>query len=128
MSKLRNRRWEKFAQEVASGGDPREAYRIAGYKPDRANHNRLLRQPDIASRIDALRRDRVDAARSAGMSPVALLTALTGRGIERVVDFFEPDGAGALRVRDHQAVPVEASIALLRFLRESLGIGPQWSP
>ncbi len=30
--------------------------------------------------------------------------------------------AGGLRVGDHHAVPVEASIALLRFLRESLGI------
>jgi hypothetical protein len=42
-----------------------------------------------------------------------MLTALTGRGIERVVDFFEPDETGNLRVRDHQTVPVEASIALL---------------
>jgi hypothetical protein len=58
------------------------------------------------------------------MSPKAVLEALSGRGIERLDEFFEWDEAGALRVRDHQAVPVEASIALLRFLRESLGIGP----
>jgi hypothetical protein len=29
MSKLRNWRWEKFAQEVAAGGDAREAYTLA---------------------------------------------------------------------------------------------------
>jgi hypothetical protein len=53
-----------------------------------------------------------------------VLEALSGRGIERLDEFFEQDDAGTLRVRDHQAVPAEASIALLRFLRESLGIGP----
>jgi hypothetical protein len=125
MSKLRNWRWEKFAQEVAGGGDPREAYTLAGFKPDRANHNRLLRRADVACRIDDLKLDRFEAARAAGMSPPAVLAALSARGIERLDDFFERDDAGTLRVRDHQSLPVEASIALLRFLRESLGIGPR---
>jgi hypothetical protein len=124
MTKLRNWRWEKFSHEVAAGGDPREAYVVAGYKPDRANHNRLLRRPDVASRIGELRQDRIEAARAAGMSPPAVLAALTACGIERLDEFFALDQDGVLRVRDHQAVPVEASIALLRFLRESLGIGP----
>jgi hypothetical protein len=39
MRDVRNWRWEKFSHEVAGGGDPREASTIAGYKPDRANHN-----------------------------------------------------------------------------------------
>jgi hypothetical protein len=124
MSKLRNWRWERFAQEVAASGDPREAYALVGYKPDRANHNRLLRRAEVARRIDELELDRIEAARAAGMSPPAVLWALSERGIERLDDFFELDEAGALRVRDHKAMPVEASIALLRFLRESLGIGP----
>jgi hypothetical protein len=123
MSKLRNRRWEKFAQEVAAGGDPREAYALASYKPDRANHNRLLRRVEVASRIEELRQDRIEAARAAGMPPPAVLGALSGRGIEWLDDFFERDEAGNLRVRDHQTVPVEAAVALLRFLRESLGLG-----
>jgi hypothetical protein len=122
MTKLRNWRWEKFAQEVAAGSNPREAYTVAGYEPDRANHNRLLRRADVAHRIEELKRDRVDAARAAGMSPPAVLTALSRCGIERLDEFFERDEEGVLRVRDHQAVPVEASIALLRLLRESLGI------
>jgi hypothetical protein len=108
MSKLRNWRWEKFAQEIAAGGDVREAYTIAGYKPDRANHNRLLRRADVSCRIDELKRDRVDAARSAGMTPLAaraagmsapaVLAALTACGIERLDEFFEPGEGGVLRV------------------------------
>jgi hypothetical protein len=124
MSKLRNWRWERFAQEVAAGSDPREAYTLVGYKPDRANFNRLLRRTDVACRIEELKWDRIEAARAASMAPPAVLASLSRCGIERVVDFFEPDETGTLRVRDHQAVPVEASIALLRFLRESLAIGP----
>jgi hypothetical protein len=65
MSSLRNRRWEKFAQEIATGCDPREAYTVAGYKPARANHNRLLRRAELASRIEELKQDRIEAARSA---------------------------------------------------------------
>jgi hypothetical protein len=125
MSRVRNWRWEKFAQEVAGGGDPREAYALAGYKPDRDNHNRLLRRSDVACRIEELKLDRLEAARSARMSPAAVIAALSGCGIARQEEFFERDEVdevGGLRVRDHHAVPVEASIALLRFLRESLGI------
>lgn len=101
MSKLRNWRWESFAKEIAAGGDPHEAYTVAGYKPDRANHNRLLRRADVACRIEELKRDRAEAARAAGMSPPAVLAALSGCGIERLEDFFEWDEAGILRVRDH---------------------------
>jgi hypothetical protein len=122
MSKLRNWRWEMFAREVVSGTDPRNAYVIAGYKPDRANHNRLLRRTDVVARIAELKQDRIEAARAAGMSAPAVLAALTACGIERLDEFFEPGEGGVLRVRDRQAVPVEASIALLRFMRESLGI------
>jgi hypothetical protein len=63
MSKLRNWRWERFAQEVAAGGNPRDAYALVGYKRDRANHNRLLRRADVACRIDELKADRIEAAR-----------------------------------------------------------------
>jgi hypothetical protein len=38
-------------------------------------------------------------------------------GIERLDEFFERDGAGILRVRGHQAVPVEASIASSALLK-----------
>jgi phage terminase small subunit len=122
MSKLRNWRWEKFAQEVAAGGNPREAYTVAGYEPDRANHNRLLRRADVASRIEELRQEREDAACVAGMTAPAVLAVLKGLGLERIDDFFESDAAGVLCVGDHQTVPVETAIAFLRFIRRALGI------
>jgi hypothetical protein len=37
-------------------------------------------------------------------------------------DFFDRDAAGIYRIRDRQQIPVEVSIALLRLLRESLGV------
>jgi len=56
-------RCEKFAQEIAAGTGPREAYGIAGYEPDRANHNRLLRRADMAARIQELKEEREFTAR-----------------------------------------------------------------
>jgi hypothetical protein len=122
MGKLRNWQHEKFAEQIAAGTDPREAYTISGYERNRANHNKLLRRSDVAWRIEELKQQREDAARAAGMSPAAVLAVLRGFCIERVEDFFDRDEAGIVRVRDHQQIPVEASIALLRFLREGLGI------
>ena len=95
---------------------------IAGYERNRANHNKLLRRADVSVRIAELKQEREDAARAAGMSAAAVLAALKGYGIDRVDEFFERDAAGIQRARDLQAVPVEVSIALLRFLREGLGI------
>ena len=120
--KLRNWRWEKFAQEVAAGSNPREAYAFAGYEPDRANHNRLLRRADVAARIEELKQEREEAARAAGMEPPAVLAVFKGLGVERIDDFFQMDADGVLRVADRQAVPVEVAIALLRFIRRALAV------
>jgi phage terminase small subunit len=122
--KLRNWQHEKFAQEIAAGTDAREAYVVAGYKASSVagrNHNRLLRNPAIAARIDALRQEREDNARAAGMSVATVLAVFQSHGIERLEEFFERDAAGVRRVRDLQAIPVEASIALVRFLNAGLG-------
>jgi hypothetical protein len=125
VGKLRNWQHEKFAQEIVAGTDVKEAYVIAGFKPSSVacrNYNRLLRR--LAGRVAELKKEKEDAARAAGMSASAVLAVLKGYGIERVGDFFDRDRdeAGIVRIRDHQQIPVEASIALLRFLRESLGI------
>jgi hypothetical protein len=123
--KLRNWQYEKIAQEVATGTDAKEAYVLAGYKASSVagrNHNRLLRNPAIAARIDALRQEREDNARAAGMSAASVLAVFEAHGIERMREFFERDAAGVLHVRDLQAIPVEASIALMRFLNAGLGL------
>jgi phage terminase small subunit len=125
VGKLRSWRHEKFCQEIVAGTDLKEAFVIAGFKPSSLasrNYNRLLRRPDVAGRIAELNKEKEDKARAAGMSAAAVLAVLKGYGIEQVEEFFDRDETGIVRVRDRQQIPVEASIALLRFLRESLGI------
>jgi citrate lyase synthetase len=125
VAKLRNRKHEKFAQELVAGADIKEAFVTAGFEPSSLtsrNYNRILRRPDVAGRIAVLNKEKEDKARAAGMSAAAVLEVLKENGIERIEEFFDRDEAGIVRVRDRQEVRVEASIALLRFLRESLGI------
>ncbi|MGO9399718.1 MAG: hypothetical protein ACLP19_18015 [Xanthobacteraceae bacterium] len=122
MGKLRNWKHEKFAEQIAEDVAPAEAYVIAGFERHRANYFRLMRQSKVTARIAELRREREDNARAAMVGADQILAELDRRGVERVADFFDRDAAGILRVRDHQQIPVEVSIALLRLLRESLGI------
>jgi phage terminase small subunit len=122
VGRLRNLKHELFAKEVACGTAPVAAYEIAGFRPHRANHFRLMRRPEVASRIGELKQEREDAARAASVSIDRVLAELKRRGIERVADFFDRDALGAPVVCDLHTVPVEVSIALLRFLREALGV------
>lgn len=117
MGILRNWKYELFARQVAEGAEPRDAYTGAGYKYNRANHNKLLRRPEIAARIEELRRARQEAAAAARMSPENIVQSLSSCGLDRLADFFERDEAGILRVRDLQTVPVEVTLALIRELR-----------
>lgn len=120
--KLKNPRHEQFAELVAGNIDPRQAHEMVGLKPNRANHLRLLRRPDVAARIEELRRARQDAARPA-MVPIDLILSEFSRcGVDQFADLFDRNGAGILSVRDLHAVPVEVSLALVRLLCEGLGV------
>jgi hypothetical protein len=125
MGKLQNSRYEKFAELIVDGIDIKEAYVLAGFEASSVafrNHNKLRRRPEVAARIAELEKDREDGARAAGMSPLAAVMAFKGCGLERLDEFFERDTAGILQVRDLKAIPVEASIALIRFMRKSLAL------
>ena len=122
MGTLRRWKHEKFAQEIAAGTQGQQAYVLAGYMPNRANHNKLLNRPEVAARITELREDRANKARAARLSIEEMLSALDQGGIDRIADFFERNEAGILRVRDLQSIPVEVSIALLRALGEGFRI------
>jgi phage terminase small subunit len=122
MRGLRNRKHEKFAQEIAAGTDGREAYVIAGYTPNRANHHKLSKHPKVAARIAELKEEREYAACAARVTSSQVLSTLAAHGLDRTADFFERDVAGVLRVRDLRMLPIEVAIALLRFLREGLGL------
>jgi hypothetical protein len=121
----RHPRYEIFAQEVAKGVPPAEAYIAAGFDQTGKrcrNHNRLLKRADVVARIDELKAMREAAARSAHVAPDQVIETLDRCGVVRVGDFFERDGAGIVRLRNLDRVPVEIAIAFLRFVRASTKI------
>jgi hypothetical protein len=119
---LKNWKHEEFARQVVAGTEPEQSYTLAGFTPNRANHNRLIRQPHMKDRIDVLRRERELAARAARVPIEQVLGELDSRGLIRIEDFFERNAAGIVTVRNLEMVPVEVGIALLRILGEAFGI------
>jgi phage terminase small subunit len=51
---LKNTKHEKFCQELAKGKTATEAYKLAGYKPDRKHAARLTTRDDVAHRVAEL--------------------------------------------------------------------------
>jgi phage terminase small subunit len=51
---LKNPRHERFSQELATGKSADEAYKAAGYKPDRAHASRLAANGNIRARVTQL--------------------------------------------------------------------------
>jgi|SRR5579872_2358037 len=124
MSKpLRNPKHEKFARAIVlDGKEPAEAYVIAGFERDRANHWKLLRNPIVEARVAQLTAERELAARAARTPAEDALAEFEKHGIEQLADFYQPGPAGALVVRDLGAVRVEVALALLHSLHEAFGI------
>jgi len=131
LGKLVNPRHETFCvayeELIALGRDTpleagKRAYVMAGNTPNRANHNKLLRRPEVRERLAELMQGRESRARAARIPPEHILTVLDGHGIARVADFFELDGNQLLQPRDLKTIPVEVAIALLRFFREAMSI------
>ena len=121
MGRLRSWKRELFARAIAEGKEPKTAYVDAGFKPSSVafrNYNRLLKRPDVIARINEFAKEREDQARAARMPAAEVLTVFKDCGVEQLEEFF----AGIVRVRDLRKVPVEAALALLRFLREGLRI------
>jgi hypothetical protein len=126
MSKrLRNPKHEKFARAIVfDGKDPADAYVDAGFMRNRANHNRLVRDPRVKARIAELREERETSARAARAPVEDVLTELQKHGIERVADFYQTGPAGGLIIRDLRVVKAEIALAILNSLHEGFGI--QW--
>jgi hypothetical protein len=64
----------------------------------------------------------VKIARATKVPIGEVLAKLDARGIHRVADFFDLNQSGILAPCDMRQVPVEISMALLRFLGDALGI------
>jgi hypothetical protein len=124
---LRNPKHEKFARAIVfDGKEPPEAYVIAGFQKDRANHWKLFRNPRVKARIAELTEDRELAERAARVPVADVLAEFEKHDIARLADFYHPGPAGVLVVRDLGTIKVETALALLNSLHESFGIG--WTP
>src|ERR1700722_17558584 len=124
MSKqLRNPKYERFARAVVDGTDLAQAYVDAGFMRNRANHNRLVRDPRVKARIAELKEEREIAARAARAPVSEGLNEMEKHGMERVADFYQTGPAGGPVIRDLRTVKAEIALALLNSLHESFGIG-----
>ena len=54
MPVLNNPKHERFAQEVAKGKTADEAYRLAGYRPQRSNASRMIANDSIRTRVSEI--------------------------------------------------------------------------
>lgn len=63
MPVLKNPRWERFAQNLASGMSLLDAHEDAGFKPDRGNAHRLQHTDPILQRVAELldKRERIES-------------------------------------------------------------------
>jgi len=102
MPVLRNPRHERFAQELAKGKKAEEAYRTAGFKPDRRNALKLHSSPEIIRRVGEIldKRETVDAkATEIAIQKLAItkervLEELAKIGFANMLDYVTigPDG------------------------------------
>jgi hypothetical protein len=80
MGVLTNPKWERFAQELAKGITPEDAYAKAGFKAHRQNAHRLMTNDDIKSRVAEI------------LERAAIRTEIT---IERLTEMLLEDREGA---------------------------------
>src|SRR5690348_13533730 len=98
MPLLTDRRHEAFAQGVADGKLPTQAYEDAGYKPTTANalaasSSRLLRHVKVAARVQELREKiAAKAVQASGIDAAWLLDRLAKEAQADVDDLYAEDG------------------------------------
>lgn len=86
---LQNKKWEKFAQEVAKGKSAGDAYASAGYKPNPKNADRLKKIEGVQQRIQELA---TIGAEKAGVTVERIMAELARIGfadITRAVEWGE---------------------------------------
>lgn len=108
MRALSNPKHERFAQEVVNGASASEAYKRAGYRPNRGDASILRNRPTIIRRIADLQ----DFNQEVAGKLAATQEVARSRAIERVVERFALSRAWVLeRLRENveramQARPV----------------------
>jgi phage terminase small subunit len=87
MPVLKNPRHELFAQALASGKSPSEAYRAAGYRGPRQAANRLAARPDARARIDTILEKGAKRAEVTAERVLRELAAIAFSDIRRVAEW-----------------------------------------
>jgi hypothetical protein len=94
---LKNAVHEKLARERAAGASMAEAWRAIGRDPAKGNQCRTFGRHEIQARVEYLRGRFNEMA---GLSLAALQHRLLRIADASVIDFFEADEDGRLRLRD----------------------------
>lgn len=114
MPALLSPKHEKFACLLAEGIDRIEAYKQAGYTPDRGNANRTAGRKDVRARVQELLNE---AAEYTDIRRVRVLVEIDRVGSANLADFFEPtfDAEGkrsGYALKDITALPRRLTAAL----------------
>ena len=119
MPVLRNARWERFAQILASPAPPTyaDAYAQAGFNGDRAHAHRLSRHPFVRARIDELHTIAANILtnRLAKISETATGNNLATR------ESLAANAQAAFRIAEEDRKPGDM-IQALKFLAEISGV------
>ena len=111
----RQPQWRKFAEELAEGKAPIDAYKAAGYVPHRGNCYRLLRRAEVQAYLGDLLDE---AAEFAGVRRLAVINRIDRVGRANVADFYESDGVTLKNIKD---LPRELTDALAGIERDEDG-------
>jgi hypothetical protein len=109
MPALRNPKYEKFSNELAELKPLLEAFKAAGFAPHAGNATRLSKRPEVRARVQELLDE---AAEFADIRRVRVLLEIDRVGRANLIDFFERDEGGTLRLRDLTALPRHVTAAL----------------
>lgn len=115
---LKNPEHEKLAREYAAGASMADAWRSIGRDPTIGNQSRTFRRPEIQARVEYLRGE---FNRMAGISLAALQARLLRIADANLVDFFEADASGRLRLRDLTKLPAAKTSPIAELRVESDG-------
>jgi hypothetical protein len=106
---LKNPRHEKLAREYAAGASKADAWRAAFGDPSTGNASRTFGRPEIQARVEFLRGE---FNKMAGISLAALQARLLRVADHSIVDLFEADAAGRLRLRDLTKLPTASTMPI----------------
>lgn len=102
MPAIKNVKWERYCQNLAAGMSMLDAYKGAGFKPDRGNASRLQQKDNIARRVAEIleKRELIDskatekAIEKLAITKEAVIAEIAKIAFSNASDFFEwgPDG------------------------------------